>query len=59
MSEEYEKYEALDLSLDGLIEFMEEELEDDKLDPVGVNGYRVAYQKRIIEVLTALEANQD
>lgn len=59
MSEEYEKYEALDLSLDGLIEFMEEELEDDKLDPFGVNGYRVAYQKRIIEVLTALEANQD
>lgn len=59
MNEEYEEYEAPDLSLDGLIEFMEEELEDDKLDPFGVNGYRVAYQKRIIEVLTALEANQD
>lgn len=55
MNEEYEKYEALDLSLDGLIEFMEEELEDDKLDPFGVNGYRVAYQKAIIEELARLK----
>lgn len=55
MNEDYEEYEAPDLSLDGLIEFMEEELEDDKLDPFGVNGYRVAYQKAIIEELARLK----
>ncbi len=50
-----EPFEPLDLSLDALIEFMEQEIDDDMLDPYGVNGYRTAYQEAIIEQLARLK----